>query len=50
MVDEGVRRAYLDPGQQAAGFDPGRSGGGAEEYQGQYAGLRDGGAGEGRHG
>ena len=38
------------PGQQAAGFDSGRSGGGAEEHQGQYAGGGEGGAGAGRQG
>ena len=48
MVDEGVRRAYLDPDNKLRASHPGRSCGGAEEHQRQHAGVRDGGAGEGR--
>ena len=40
MVNEGVRRAYMDPDNHLACLDPGRPGWRAAEYRGQHA-LRD---------
>ena len=37
MINEGVRRAYLDPGQQAPRVDPRRPRGQAHEHEGQHA-------------